>query len=63
MDTIEKVKSHLEKMKDVVRRYLPPDGIQINDAMSELIRLLDGPEERALMAILATPPAAAKGGG
>ena len=34
-------RQRLEAIISVVGRYLPPDGIQINDAMSEIIGLVD----------------------
>ncbi len=34
-------RQRLEAIVDVVVRYLPPHGIPINDAMSEIIRLVD----------------------
>ena len=34
-------RQRLEAIVDVVCKYLPPDGIHINDAMSEIISLVD----------------------
>ncbi len=39
---------HIDKMQDVIRAYLPPDGISAEQALSDLIYLLDGPEQRAI---------------
>jgi hypothetical protein len=41
--------AHLEKMQRLVLEYLPPDsGITAREALSELIAMLDGPEQSKL---------------
>lgn len=37
----------VSQMQAVIGSYLPPDGIDADDAISKLIYLLDGPEQRA----------------
>jgi hypothetical protein len=34
-------RQRLEAIVSVINKYLPPDGIPINDAMSEIISLVD----------------------
>jgi hypothetical protein len=42
MNTQEQIyKQRLEAVLDVVRRYLPPDGVSAHDAMGKIIELVD----------------------
>lgn len=40
--------SHFHAMQDVMRAYLPPDGLTIQEAMGDLIERLDGPDQRVI---------------
>lgn len=40
--------SHFAAMQDVIRAYLPPDGLEPHEALNDLIEKLDGPDQRVI---------------
>lgn len=61
LEALEQSDALIVKAQGILNSYLPPDGISADEAISALLGLLDGPEQRAVQA--ATNEAIAKARG
>lgn len=48
LEALEEEGKFIRKCQDVLTSYLVPDGIDADEAISNLLGLLDGPEQRAI---------------